>query len=102
MSWSETELKVIRWAEARGIIQNSTAQAQWIKADEEMGELWAALEANDRTEIIDAIGDTMVCLINLAAILDLDVTKCLEAAYEQIKDRRGHMNSEGIFVKEAT
>lgn len=102
MSWAETELKVIRWAEARGIIQNSTAQAQWIKADEEMGELWEALEANDRSETIDAIGDTMVCLINMAAILDLDVTKCLEAAYEQIKDRKGHMNEAGIFVKEST
>ena len=31
---------------------------------------------------------------------DLDLTQCLEAAYQEIKDRKGYMNKEGIFVKE--
>lgn len=100
MSFAEAELKVIRWSEARGIIQNSTSQAQWMKADEEMGELWDALEAKNRAEIIDALGDVMVCLINIAAIEDLDLTNCLKSAYEEIKDRKGYMK-DGIFVKEA-
>jgi hypothetical protein len=26
--------------------------------------------------------------------------KCLEGAYETIKDRRGYLNEEGVFVKE--
>jgi hypothetical protein len=30
----------------------------------------------------------------------LDLTQCLKAAYEQIKDRKGYMNEHGIFVKE--
>ena len=101
MSWTETELKVIRWSEARGIIKNSTALAQYTKAQEELGELGAALKANDRAEIIDGLGDTLVCLINIAAICDLDLTSCLKAAYEEIKDRKGYMNAQGIFVKEA-
>lgn len=101
MSYAEVELKVIRWSEARQIIQNSTSKAQWKKAQEEMLELAEALEANNRAEIIDALGDVMVCLINIAAIEDLDLTKCLKSAYEQIKSRKGYMNAEGIFVKEA-
>jgi hypothetical protein len=36
MSWGMTELEVIRWSEARGIIPNSTSLAQLSKAYEEM------------------------------------------------------------------
>lgn len=101
MSFAEVEMKVLRWSEARGIIQNSTSMAQYAKAREEFGELFDALEANSRAEIIDALGDVLVCLINIAAIEDLDLTKCLKSAYEEIKDRKGYMNADGIFVKVA-
>lgn len=100
MSFAEVELKVIRWSEARGIIQNSTSMAQYVKAKEEMQELLAALANRNRAETIDALGDVMVCLINIAAIEDLDLTQCLKAAYEEIKDRRGFLGADGIFVKE--
>lgn len=100
MSWNITELEVIRWSEARGIIPNSTSLAQHKKAEEEMEELKEALIVNDKGAIIDGLGDVLVCLINVAALEDLDLTKCLEFAYQQIKDRKGHMNKEGIFVKE--
>lgn len=100
MSFAEVELKVIRWSEARQIIQNSTAKAQWKKAQEEMLELAEALDANNREEIIDALGDVMVCLINIAAIEDLDLTQCLKSAYEQIKSRTGRMGEDGIFYKD--
>jgi hypothetical protein len=56
---------------------------------------------DNRYEAIDAIGDTVVCLINVCALMDVNLTDCLEAAYNQIKDRRGYMNAEGIFVKES-
>lgn len=100
MSWNITELNVIRWSEARGIIPNSTSLAQHKKAQEEMNELLTALTDRDRAGIIDGLGDVLVCLINVAALEDLDLTKCLEAAYNEIKNRRGFMNSDGIFVKE--
>lgn len=100
MSWNEVELKVIRWSEARQIIPNSTSLAQHTKALEELHELGAALENKDRPGIIDGLGDVLVCLINIAALEDLDLTKCLQSAYEEIKDRTGHMNKEGIFVKD--
>jgi len=100
-SYSELELKVLRWSEQRRIIPNSTPIAQWKKGMEEMDELRDALVKEDRYESIDAIGDTVVCLINICALLDVNLTDCLEAAYLQIKDRRGYMNAEGIFVKES-
>ena len=100
MSWSMTELKVIRWSEERGIIPNSTSLAQWYKAQEEMNELQTAIIDRDRPGIIDGIGDVLVCLINVAALEDLDLSQCLEAAYNEIKHRKGHLGTDGIFRKE--
>lgn len=100
MSYSELELLVIRWAEARKIIPNSSPMAQWKKTQEEVMELRDALVANDMPAIKDAVGDTVVCLINLCAILDINLVNCLAGAYEEIKDRKGYLNEEGIFVKE--
>lgn len=100
MSYAELELKVIRWSEDRKIIPNSNALAQATKALEEVQELRDALIHGDKTEAIDGIGDTVVCLINVCALLDVNLTDCLEAAYQQIKNRKGHMNDQGIFVKE--
>lgn len=94
------EMDVIRWSEARGIIPNSTSYAQWQKAREELYELQQAIVERDRPGIIDGLGDVLVCLINVAALENVDLTHCLKAAYEEIKDRKGRMNAAGIFVKE--
>ena len=102
MSWAFTELEVIRWSEARGIIPNSTSLAQLSKAYEEMEELENAINLRDKPGIVDGLGDVLVCLINVAALEDLDLTRCLEAAYNEIKDRKGYMNKEGIFVKDGS
>jgi len=34
--------------------------------------------------------------------MDVNLVDCLESAYEEIKDRKGAMNEQGIFVKDAT
>ena len=101
MSFAKQELKVIRWSEARKIIPNSTPFAQSMKAVEEINELVDALREDKREDAIDAIGDTLVCLINVCALMDVNITDCLAAAYEQIKDRKGYMNEQGIFVKQS-
>jgi NTP pyrophosphatase (non-canonical NTP hydrolase) len=100
MSWNVTELDVIRWAEARGIIANSDSKTQLLKAVSEMGELADAIIKRDRPAIVDGIGDVLVCLIVVGALEDLDLTKCLEAAYSEIKDRKGYLNKDGVFVKD--
>ena len=100
MSWAMTELEVIRWAEARGIVANSDSKTQLLKAVSEMGELADAIIKRDRPAIIDGIGDVLVCLILVGALEDTDLTKCLEAAYVEIKDRKGYLNKNGVFVKD--
>jgi uncharacterized protein YabN with tetrapyrrole methylase and pyrophosphatase domain len=93
-------MDVIRWSEERGIIPNSTSVAQYRKAQEEMHELHTALINRNRADIIDGLGDVLVCLINVAALENVDLTHCLLTAYNEIKDRKGHMNAGGIFVKQ--
>ena len=99
MSFAQTEMKVIQWAEARRIIPNATPTSQLLKAVSEMGELADAEGKRDIEAIKDAVGDVLVCLINYCALRDLDVTSCLEGAYEQIKDRKGTLMPDGTFVK---
>jgi NTP pyrophosphatase (non-canonical NTP hydrolase) len=100
MSWAGTELEVIRWSEARGIIANSDSKTQLLKAVSEMGELADAIIKRDRPAIVDGIGDILVCLINLGAIEDIDMTRCLKAAFNEIKDRNGYLNKDGVFIKD--
>ncbi len=95
----ELAAKVLTWSTQRGIIHHSTAQAQLIKAMEELGELAADI-ARGR-DINDSLGDTMVCLINIAALEGTSLEAGLRAAYDEIKDRKGHMTQDGVFVKEA-
>jgi len=95
------EIKVIQWAEARGIVKNSSALSQSLKTLEEVTELLNAIVNGDRDEQIDAYGDILVTLIVGCAISDLDLTKCLESAYAQIKNRKGYLNAQGVFVKES-
>jgi NTP pyrophosphatase (non-canonical NTP hydrolase) len=100
MSYSDLEMKTIQWGEARGIVQNSTAAAQAIKTQEELDELIDAIRNNDKVAMSDAYGDILVTLIMGCACADLNLVSCLEGAYNEIKDRKGYLNADGIFVKE--
>lgn len=100
MEYRFIELEIIRWAEARQIIPNSTPQAQFLKAVSEMGELADALNKKDLAATKDAVGDTLVCLINMCALLDIDMIDCLHGAWQEIKDRKGTLLPTGVFVKE--
>ena len=100
-SYREIEIAVIRWAEARRIIPNSTPQAQLNKALEELAEMFKAESQGNMAGIKDGVGDVVVCLINYCALKDIDLVQCLAMAYEEIKDRRGTLMPDGTFVKEA-
>jgi NTP pyrophosphatase (non-canonical NTP hydrolase) len=99
-TYQTLELDIIRWAEARQIIPNSTAQAQLLKAVSEMGELADATLKNQLPAITDGVGDVMVCLIIYCALLDINLVDCMEWAYEEIKERKGTLLENGVFVKE--
>ncbi|CAB5187448.1 NTP-PPase_u3 domain containing protein [uncultured Caudovirales phage] len=100
MSYANVEMKVIQWGEARGIVQNSTAYAQALKSQEELNELFEAISKQDVAAMKDAYGDILVTLIMGCACADLDLVECLNGAYDEIKNRKGYLNKEGIFVKE--
>lgn len=100
MKFDELNHKILDWAAERGILQNGSAIAQLTKTEEEVAELREALENEDKDAMVDAYGDVLVTLIIGAEIAGLDIVDCLEAAYEEIKDRKGYLNEDGIFVKE--
>lgn len=100
MSYANVEMKVIQWGEARGIVQNSTPAAQAKKTLEELDELYAAIAKGDRAAMADAYGDILVTLVMGCACADLDLVECFKGAYEEIKDRKGYLTKEGIFVKQ--
>ena len=97
---NELETLIVGWAKARKIIPNATTESQVLKAVSEMGELADAILKGQDAEMKDAIGDVVVCLINLCALMGVTLGECLQAAWEQIKDRKGTLLPNGCFVKE--
>jgi NTP pyrophosphatase (non-canonical NTP hydrolase) len=87
------------WAKAKGIYKSGDSRTQYIKLMEEAGELAQALLKNDETEVIDAIGDMVVVLTNLAKLRGHNIEDCITSAYGVIKDRQGKMIN-GTFVKQ--
>ena len=69
------------WAKARGIFDKSTPFDQLLKTHEEVGELIKACYDNDKPAVQDAIGDTMVCLINYCYFAKIDFLE----VYRQVK-----------------
>ena len=98
--YARLEKLILSWAAERGIIQNSTAMAQAIKTTEEVAELLKALSKNNVFEASDAYGDILVTLIIGSHIAGIDLMSALDDAYEVIKDRKGYLTADGIFVKE--
>jgi NTP pyrophosphatase (non-canonical NTP hydrolase) len=100
MSYASVEMQIVQWAEARKIIPNSSPETQLLKAMSEMGELADATIKKDRNAIIDGVGDVMVCLVNYCALQDVDLVTCMKSAYGEIKDRKGTLMPNGVFIKE--
>lgn len=91
---------VTEWAEERKIIPNSTPIAQLMKTMSELGELADATLKRDAEGIKDGVGDVLVTLIVYAQLQGVTLHACLAHAYAVIKDRKGTLTPEGIFVKE--
>jgi len=89
-----------KWAKDRGIYDKGNSHTQYVKLMEEAGELAKALLKKDRPEIIDAIGDMVVVLTNLAHQEGFDIESCIDSAYNVINKRTGKMIN-GTFVKDA-
>ena len=89
-----------QWADERGIYDKGDTKTQLIKLQEEMGELAKATLEKDQAEVIDAIGDMVVVLTNLAHLNNVHIETCIAEAYKVISKRKGKMIN-GTFVKDA-
>jgi NTP pyrophosphatase (non-canonical NTP hydrolase) len=94
------EFEPIRqWAQERNLYAKGDPKTQYVKLQEEAGELAKAILKNDDVEFIDAIGDCVVVLTNLAALKGINIEDCINSAYDVIAKRKGSMQN-GTFVKE--
>ena len=98
-SYGELEALTIAWAAQKGILENATTMRQAEKTHEEVLELMAAIDDDNKEEIIDALGDILVTIIIQAEMQGLKLTECLESAYNVISKRTGRMEK-GQFVKD--
>ena len=86
------------WATERGLYKGGDTKTQYCKLMEEAGELGRAILKEDQEEFVDAIGDMVVVLTNLAHLGGVSIEHCIDSAYNEIKDRKGGMQN-GTFVK---
>ena len=112
---STDKFSLIRdWARQRGLYLKGDVKTQFLKLQEETGELAKAILKDDTKEVIDAIGDIVVVLTNLTELTgikieskndirvlkQLTIEDCIDTAYNEIKNRTGSMKN-GTFVKNA-
>ena len=99
MDLNELAIKVSNWAIIREIDKKENAPKQMIKVMEEVGETAGALLKKNEHEIKDGIGDILVTVIIFAQQLGYTPAECLEAAWNEIKDRKGKTEG-GVFIRE--
>ena len=103
-SWTGEDVtmfhKIREWARIRGIYDGGDSKTQYIKLMEEAGELGRAILKDDQNEVVDAIGDMVVVLTNLAELRNVSIEACIRDAYMVISKRTGKMVN-GTFVKDA-
>ena len=90
--------KIRTWASDRGLYDKGDTKTQFAKLMEESGELARAVLKDDKLEFVDAIGDMVVVLTNLAYLGGTNIEHCIDSAYEVIRKRSGNMVN-GTFVK---
>jgi NTP pyrophosphatase (non-canonical NTP hydrolase) len=114
-NYQKLEMRVLDWADDKGILEKATPYTQAKKTYEEVEELMEAVEAqsknkvefinskgklvNTEEEIKDAFGDILVTIIIGAELQGLQLEDCLQSAYNVISKRTGKMVN-GQFVKD--
>ena len=96
----ENRFELIRkWADDRGLYDKGDTKTQYCKLMEEAGELGRAILKEDNAEFVDAIGDMVVVLTNMAHLGGVSIEHCIDSAYNVIAKRTGKMVN-GTFVKD--
>lgn len=120
MNFKDLQDKVLRWADDKDLLYSKNMDRQFLKFIEEVFEfkseldIWKlykkfkhdenieqdfSIEEFERWENLKLeMGDIFVTLIILCEQIGIDPVKCLEMAYEKIKNRKGK-TLHGTFVK---
>jgi NTP pyrophosphatase (non-canonical NTP hydrolase) len=97
---TDNRFQLIRdWAGERGLYTKGDKKTQFCKLMEEAGELGRAILKEDKFETVDAIGDMVVVLTNMAHLSGTTIEECIDTAYKVISKRTGKMVN-GTFVKD--
>lgn len=118
MEFEELQEKVLEWADSHDLLHEENADKQFMKFIEEVFEFKFEMETcNNYSKACDDLkikgnfvkekskydmqlemGDVFVTLIILCKQLGIEPQRCLELAYEKIKDRKGETRN-GVFYK---
>ena len=112
MTFEQLEQLVISWGEDKDLIKKENSEKQFMKFIEEVFEFKTEMDFReirwdsgmDYSDIVESMqlemGDILVTLIILSSQLGIDLTECLEIAYQKISKRKGK-TIDGLFVKES-
>lgn len=100
LSIDQLAAKIANWGYARGITVNGSMSSQTLKLVSEVGELCDGVAKKRPAEVKDGIGDCFVVLVMIAELAKMPIEDCIQAAWDEIKDRKGYLNEQGIFIKE--
>lgn len=108
MEFKELQEKVLEWADSHDLLHEENSGKQFMKFIEEAFEFKTEMEdvlsytdpyvdeAVERMQL--EMGDVFVTLIILCKQLGIEPQKCLELAYDKIKNRKGETRN-GVFIK---
>jgi len=91
--------KIRSWAKEKKILNKGNIKTQYIKLQEESGELAEAILTNNKEEIKDAVGDIVVVLTSLSYFGGFTIEEAIESSYNEIKNRKGEIIN-NTFVKD--
>lgn len=97
---NELTKKISDWHKDRKITINGNSTSQVVKLTEELGELCSGIVRGDKDLIKDSIGDMIVVLIAIAELEGMTLEECVTGAYDEIKDRKGYLSEDGVFIRE--
>jgi len=87
------------WAQERGLYEKGDIKTQCLKLMEEVGETCSSILVGSYDGTVDGIGDCVVVLTSLAHLKGVTIEQCIDAAYNEIKDRKGKM-VDGTYIRE--
>ena len=99
-TYAHIEMEIVRWAESKKLIPQSSPATQLQDVYTHLEKLAAATLRQDKEDVIFSVGDVMAHLIVYCVLQDINLVECMYLAYEEIKDRKGTLLPNGVFVKE--